>query len=171
MPIAIREGDEDYPALTMANHLLGGGGSSRLWKRIRGSEGLSYDVYATVGWNLYERHSWWIGGAIFAPSNRAKVEAAFREEIARALKDGFTAKELEEGKRALLSVRRLGRAQDGNLAAAWVRNLDLGRTFAYSAQVDARLAALTVDEVNAALRKYLDPGKLVLGVAGDFKDR
>ena len=35
----------------MANHLLGSGGSSRLWKRIREREGLSYNVYSGVSWN------------------------------------------------------------------------------------------------------------------------
>jgi predicted Zn-dependent peptidase len=32
------------------------------------------------------------------------------------------------------------------------------------------LAAVTLAQVNAALRKYVDPAKLVIGVAGDFKD-
>jgi zinc protease len=171
LPVALNDRDDDYPAFMLANYLLGSGGNSRLWKRIRETEGLSYDVYAYVVWNAYERHSSWNGGAIFAPGNRAKVEAAFREEIARALKDGFTAKELEEGKRGLLNYRRLSRAQDGNVAAALARNLDLGRSFAYAGQVDAKLAALTLDQVNAALRKHLDPARLVVGVAGDFKDQ
>lgn len=171
LPVALNDSDDDYPAFMLANYLLGSGGNSRLWKRIRESEGLSYDVYAYVAWNAYERHSSWNGGAIFAPGNRAKVEAAFKEEVARALKDGFTAKELEEGKRGLLNYRRLSRAQDGNVAAALARNLDLGRSFAYAGQVDAKLAALTLEQVNAALRKHLDPGKLVIGVAGDFKDQ
>ena len=168
-PIALQESDVDYAALTMANYLLGNGGNSRLWKRIREMEGLSYDVYSYIAWSQYEKNSWWIGGAIFAPANRAKVEAAFKEEVERALKVGFAAKELEEGKGGLLNFRRLSRAQDGNVADALARNLDLGRTFARSAQVDGELQALTLDQVNAALRKYIDPAKFVIGVAGDFK--
>lgn len=64
----------------------------------------------------------------------------------------------------------LGRSQDGNLAGAWARNLDLGRSFARAAEVDAQLIALTLDQVNIALRKYIDRSRMVLGVAGDFKD-
>ena len=168
-PLALQESDADYAAVMMANYLLGNGGNSRLWKRIRETEGLSYDVYSYIAWNQYEKNSWWIGGAIFAPANRAKVEAAFKEEVARALKDGFAAKELEEGKGGLLNFRRLSRAQDGNVADALARNLDLGRSFARAAQVDGELQALTLDQVNAALRKYIDPDKFVIGVAGDFK--
>ena len=169
LALPVQESDADYAALSMADYLLGDQGNSRLWRRIRERDGLSYSVYSYIAWNAYEPHSRWIGGAIFAPSNRAKVEAAFKEEIERALKDGFTAKELEEGKTGLINFRRLARAQDGTLANALSRNLDLGRTYAFSAQVDSRLQALTLDQVNAALRKYIDPAQFVLGVAGDFK--
>jgi zinc protease len=169
LPLPLNDTDADHPALTLANYLLGSGGNSRLWKRIREREGLSYDVRSSVAWNAHERNSRWRGGAIFAPANRDKVEAAFRDEVARALKDGFTAAELAEGKSGLLNFRRLSRAQDGTLAAQWATYLDLGRSFDYAARIDARLQAATLDEVNAALRKYLDPAKIVWGVAGDFK--
>jgi zinc protease len=168
-PLPLKEGEADYAALALASYLLGNGGNSRLWRRIREQEGLSYDVYAYVDWNAHERNSTWNAGAIFAPANRAKVEAALREEIERALKDGFSEKELAEGKQGLLGFRRLSRSQDRNLAAGWARNLDLGRSFAYAAQIDQQLEALTLAQVNAALRKYVDPAKFVLGVAGDFK--
>jgi zinc protease len=154
----------------MANHLLGSGGNSRLWNRIREKEGLSYDVRSFIGWDQYGTNSWWNASAIYAPANRAKVEAAFKQEVERALKDGFSARELEEGKQGLLNFRTLSRAQDRNVAGGWARNLDLGRSFAFSGQVDAQLKALTLEQVNAALRKYIEPAKFVIGVAGDFKD-
>ena len=159
----------DYPTFTLANRLLGQGGSSRLWLRVREREGLSYDVRTGVDWNPHEPNSMWQASAIFAPQNRAKVEAGFREEVARALKDGFTERELEEAKKGLLSGRALARSQDGNLASALVNNLYLGRTFLVSQQVDEAIARATLAEVNAALRKYLQPEKFVLGFGGDFK--
>jgi len=170
LPLAINERSPDYPALMLANYLLGNGGNSRLWVRIREREGLSYDVYSTIGWDTLDQNSWWIGGAIFAPGNRAKVEAAYREELDRVRRDGFTQKELAEGKQGLLSFRALSRAQDGNLAAGWARNLDLGRSFARAAEVDAQLGQLTLQQVNDALRRHIDPTRIVWGVAGDFKD-
>jgi zinc protease len=166
LPIA--ELDPDYAALMMANYLLGGGGNSRLWKRIREADGLSYDVRSGIGWDSFEANSDWQASAIYAPQNRAKVEAAFREVVAQALKEGFSAEELEAGQRGLLSYRRLGRAQDASVAVALVNNLYLDRTFAVSAKVDRELAALTVEQVNAALRKYLKPDDFVAVYAGDF---
>ena len=51
-------------------------------------------------WNTFEPHSRWQATAIFAPQNQPRVEAALKEEVARALKDGFTQAELDEGRRA-----------------------------------------------------------------------
>lgn len=169
LPLALSDRDPDYPAFTLANHLLGSGGDSRLWNRIRENDGLSYSVYSMVQWSSVEAHSKWMAAANFAPQNRDKVEAAFREEVKRALTDGFTQAEFEAGKRGLLNFRRLGRAQDARLAAGLASNLYLDRTFAVAAQVDAALEQLTLGQVNLALRRYLKPEQFVFGLAGDFK--
>jgi zinc protease len=154
----------------LANYLLGSGGDSRLWKRIREREGLSYGTYSSVAWNNFEPNSLWAGGAIYAPQNRDKVERAFQEEVQRALAEGFSEQEVESGKQALLSYRRLGRAQDAQLAATLAGNLYLGRTFEIAQRVDDALAALKAEQVNAVLRKRLQPAQFVSGVAGDFKN-
>lgn len=170
LPLPLSDTDADFPALMLANHLLGGGGNSRLWVRIREKDGLSYGVYSRISWSQEEANSPWRADAIFAPQNRAKVEVAFKEEIARALKDGFGATELEEGKRGLIASRRLSRAQDGRLAGSLANNLRLDRSFAMSQKIDDALAAATLEQVNAALRKYLLPDSLVLAFGGDFKE-
>ena len=169
--VPLSDSDPDYPALTMANYLFGSGGNSRLWKRVREAQGLSYDVRSSIHWNTHERNSEWSARAIFAPQNRAKVEAAFNEELARSLREGYTAQELAEGQRGLLAYRRLSRAQDGNIAAALAGNLDLDRTFQVSAKVDDALSKLTVQQVNDAWRRHLGQQGPVVVYAGDFKHR
>jgi zinc protease len=169
-PVPLSDRDADYPALTLANYLLGSGGDSRLWNRIREKEGLSYSVYSHVDWNVMEPHSTWAATAIFAPQNLAKVEKALQEEVRKALTEGFTQAELEAGRKGLLNYRRLSRAQDDRLASAWANNLYVGRTFAESARVDEALEALTLEQVNAALRRYVKPEQFVTGVGGDFKE-
>jgi zinc protease len=167
--LPISDGHPDYAALMVANQILGGGGTSRLWKRIRETEGLSYGVGSQMQWSQHEPNSAFYGYAIFAPAVRAKVEVAFRQEIDRALKSGFTATEVDEAKKGLLNQRRLSRAQDAVLAGALASHLNLGRTFASSQKVDEALAALTLEQVNAALRQYIDPQAFVWGFGGDFK--
>jgi zinc protease len=168
-PLPINDTHPDYPALLVANHLLGGDANSRLWSRIREKDGLSYDVRSYVIWNPFELNSRWQASAIFAPQNQPKVEAALREEIARALKDGFTQAELDAGRIGLLNQRRLGRAQDAAVAGALVNNLYLQRRFALQQRNDDAIAALTLAQVNAALRKYIDPARWAVMWAGDFK--
>ncbi|RZU03073.1 M16 family metallopeptidase [Rivibacter subsaxonicus] len=167
--LPVSDGHPDYAALMVANQVIGGGGTSRLWKRIRETEGLSYGVGSQVQWSQHEPNSSFYGYAIFAPQVRTKVEAAFRQELERALKSGFTAAEVDEAKKGLLSQRRLSRAQDSVLAGALANNLNLGRTYATSQKVDEALAALTLEQANAALRKYIDPKAFVWGFGGDFK--
>jgi zinc protease len=169
LAVPLTDNDADYPHFYLANFLLGAGGDSRLWKRVREKEGLSYAVWSGVNWGQQEPHSLWYAGAIFAPANREKVERAVAEEIDRALKDGFSAAEVEAGRQALLNFRRLSRAQDANLAGALVANLELKRSFARAQQVDEAIAKATPEQVNAALRKYLKPAAMAAAVAGDFK--
>ncbi len=169
LPLPINDQHADYPALMMANHLLGSGGNSRLWNRIREKEGLSYNVYSAIQWNAWEPHSMWEAEAIFAPQNRAKVEQAFNEEIKRVLANGFTAEEFESGRQGLLNFRQLTRAQDGRLASAWVSYLYLDRPFTEAERIDQALRQLSLLQVNEVIRKYLKPDQMVMGFAGDFK--
>ena len=169
--IELRDDDPDYPALYVADYILGGGSGmdSRLAERIRQKEGLSYGVGSELSVSSEDRFASWSAYAISAPQNMAKVEAALREELARALKDGFTADEVNAAKSGILQTRVQARAQDGALASGWVGFLHLGRTFEWSKELEGRIKALTPEQVNAALRKYVDPNKLSVVTAGDFK--
>jgi len=97
------------------------------------------------------------------------VELALREELARALQDGFTPAEVESGKKGLLEARRLARTQDGALAGRLSSYLYLGRTFAWDESFEQRIAALTPQQVHDALRRHLEPSRLAVSKAGDFR--
>jgi zinc protease len=169
LALPLSDDHPDHAALLMADYLLGGGGTSRLWTRIRETEGLSYDVRTRTAWGTLDENSVWQASAIFAPQNRAKVEAAFRDELAKAVRDGFTAAELAAAQRAVLNFRRLARAQDDRLATTLAQNVYLGRTMARAAQVDAALGKLTLQQVNEALRRHVDVARAAVVFAGDFK--
>jgi zinc protease len=166
-----RDDDPDYPALYVANYILGGGAGldSRLGNRLRQKEGLSYGAGSGVAVPSVDRAATWTAYAIAAPQNIPKVEAAFREEVARAVKEGFTPEELANAKSGILQQRLQNRAQDGTLAGAWAALLHLDRTFAFSRAFEDRLAALTVDDVNAALRRHIDLARVTIVKAGSFR--
>jgi len=169
LPLALSDTDPDYPALTLAIHVLGGGEfGSRLNARIRQKDGLSYGVGAGLQASSFEPVGAISFDAIFAPQNRARVEAGFDEELARFVKDGITPAELAEAKQAILAQRNTSRSSDASVASNWTFKLDQGRTFAWSADQDAKLAALTLDQVDAAIRKWIAPARIDWSVAGTF---
>ena len=88
--------------------------------------------------------------------------------VARASKDGFGAQEIADGKRALLQERRLERTRDGTLSETLVQQEYVGRTFAFSGEIDRAIEALTPEQVTAVLRKYVKPDSFAYFFAGDF---
>jgi zinc protease len=167
--LKIRDDNPDYPALLLGNYMLGGGFlNSRLAARIRQKEGLSYGVGSGINISAFDEYGRFTASAIYAPQNVDKLEAAFKDEIARMLKDGFTAEEVEAAKSGFLQSRQVSRAQDNELAGRMNNYLFIGRTLQWDADLDAKLRALTPDQIVAAMRRHIDPSKITIVKAGDF---
>ncbi|MBD2753882.1 M16 family metallopeptidase [Spirosoma validum] len=172
MQFPLRDDDPEFPALAMANYILGEGMlNSRLATRIRVKDGLSYGVGSYVYADDNDKVANFGSYAIYNPENGEKFDNAFKEEILRMAKDGVTADEVKAAKSAMLQERQLDRSQDGSLANKWAQYLTKkeGRSFTYDADYDKKLEALTPDQINAVLKKYLDYGKLTMVKAGDFE--
>ena len=169
MNFRMQDTDPAYPAFLVADYLLGGSPlESRLAVRLRQKEGLSYQVQAASSTSPREPVTHWMAVAVSNPVNADKVQAGFADEVARALSAGFTADEVSKAKNVILQSRRVQRANDALLASTIDNELALGRTMQFDADLDARIAAVTPDAVNAALRQAIDPAKIVMIKAGDF---
>jgi zinc protease len=167
---ALTDSDPDYPALEIADFLFGGGTlSSRLGNRVRQKEGLSYGVRSQFQANAQDKSARFSIFAICNPLNIAKVDKAISEELDKLLKEGVQETELAEAQESFLKQRQVQRANDLMLSSALAEKLFLGRTFEYDAELEKKIAALKPEEVNAAVRKYFAPEKLVIIHAGDFK--
>ena len=171
--LPLRVTDADYPALLTANRIFGGGAlKSRLGDRIRQKEGLSYGVSSGIRADDSREGKDDAGSfsiqAIAAPQNMAKVEAAVREELTRLVKDGITEEELRDAVSGILTERQQGRAEDGSVAGMLADQLYFGRDMQFTAELDAKYQALTLDQVNTAIRKHLKPDALSVYLAGDF---
>ncbi len=167
--LPITDSHADFVALTLANHIFGRGPDSRLWMRVREKEGLSYDVRSVLDVPVRDQGATLSFSAIFAPSNQPRVEQALNEELARSLKDGFTQAELDTARNGLLRLRALARAQDGGLVERIAGQLYNDRRFAREQQIDDAIRQLTLVQVNAAWRRHVDPAKLAVAWAGDFR--
>jgi len=165
----VRDDDPDYPALSIANFMFGGGFlNSRLAMRLRQKDGLSYGTSSQLQISSLDKSGAFIANAIYAPQNAAKLEAAFTEELARVLKDGFTGEELETARAGWLQGRAVARSQDQQLASRMANDLFLERTLKWDADLERKVAALTVDQINTAVRKHVSLDALTIVKAGDF---
>jgi zinc protease len=169
MPVRMSDEDPDYPAMVLANYILGGSPGSRLFSRIRDKEGLSYGVRSQFGAPAKEDRATFMASIISAPQNAPKAEASFLDEIRHTVRDGFTAEEVAAAKKSLLEIQTVSRSQDQGLVRLLANRGRFDRTLQFDAQMESRIAALTAEQVSAAFRKHIDPAGLTIVEAGDFK--
>jgi zinc protease len=167
--VKMRDDNPDYAAFTLGNFMLGGGFlNSRLATRIRQKDGLSYGVGSSFGAGPLDESGTFFANAIYAPENVTKLEAAFKEEIEKVVTTGFTADEVEQAKAGWLLNRKRGRGSDAALAGNLSNHLFVTRTFAWEDDLDKKVQALTVDQINMAMKKFMSPSKISIVKAGDF---
>ena len=161
--------DPDYAAMVLANYIYGGSAGSRLFSRIRDKEGLSYGVNSQFQAPAKQDSALFIVFAICAPENAPKVEASLKDELARTVKDGFTADEFAAAKKSWLQERMVQRSQDQFLAGLLGQREFYGRTTRFDEALEAKVGALTAQQVSEAFRRHVDPAAMSYVKAGDFK--
>lgn len=169
--VRLSDGDADYPAMAIATEILGGGFlKSRLAERLRQKDGITYGVFTSLDVSPADSAGAISTIGIYAPENLARMQGGFREELDRFLKDGVTAEELEAAKTGWLRARQQTYANDDELVNEIIARRRWNRTFTgYDAVLEQRVQALTVAQVNDAIRRYLDPKQTVIIRAGDFE--
>jgi zinc protease len=165
----MRDDNPDYPALVLGNYILGGGFlNSRLAVRIRQKEGLSYGVGSSFSAGSLDNIGTFFANAIYAPENAEKLEAAFKEEIQKVITEGFTGEEVAAAKTGWLQGRTVTRAQDASLAGTLNNYLFVKRDLKWDEEYEKKIAALTPEQINTAMKKYLKPEMINIVKAGDF---
>ncbi len=166
----INEDDEDAIALEVANWILGGGTglSNRIIDRLRQKEGLSYGAGSGVRIPTFGNNGAFAARAIVAPQNLLKAEASLKDVIEKAVKEGFTELEVEEAKKGIIQSSQVARAQDRFLASSWQKKLDTNRDWNYNKDREEKIKKLTLEQVNAALAKYVKPEEITFVLAGDM---
>ncbi len=161
--------DPEYPAMVVGNYALGAAPlASRLSIRVRGKEGLSYGVSSRVSASSLEPNGRFTLFAITNPMNMSKVDAIMGEEVSKFLKEGMSASELEEAKKAYVQAQRVARGSDAALAGQLASGLRSGQTFEYYAELEKRIEALQPADIKKAFDLLVDPKNLVIIQAGDL---
>ncbi len=167
--LALNGDDADYGALLIGNYMLGGGFlNSRLSTRIRQKEGISYGVGSFIQPGEMDKVGAFGAYAIYNPDNSEKFMNAFKEEIEKVLKDGFTEQELKDAKSGFLQSQNVNRSDDNYLRSKLNTNLYIGRTMKWNIDIENKIKNISVAEVNVAMKKWIDLNKVIYVQAGDF---
>jgi zinc protease len=162
------QNDPDYAAMVLASYMFGEPITSRVSNRIRNKEGLSYGANARIAIPTEGDASTLTVTVSLNPAVGPKVEQCFFEELQKVYKDGFTAAEVAEAKKAVLDARTLNRSTDAALMAFLASHEQLDRPLKWDADVEMKIASLTPEQINAAFRKHIDPAAMTIVKAGDF---
>ncbi|HEX3474914.1 MAG TPA: pitrilysin family protein [Kofleriaceae bacterium] len=168
--VDMKDDDPDAPAMAAADFALGGGGFiSRLVDRLRQKDGLSYFAFSSFQLDSLDPVGSFVAAGALNPENAKKGMAAMVEEIARLTSGGITATELTTVKSGLQQAFDRNLSNDLFVLNLLHDGLYLDRKLDFWAKRNAAIAALTPDQVNAAVKRHLKPDSLVKITTGDRK--
>jgi zinc protease len=166
-PSGMRYKDPDALPLRVGTAILGSGFTGRLMGIVRDREGLTYSISAAVSEDSIVDGRWDIS-ASFAPALLEKGIASTRRELERWWKDGVTDEELTARKQGLVGGYRVGLSTTAGLANAILTDLQRGYDVSRLEEFPDAVNALTREQVNSAIKKHLNPNRMVLIEAGSI---
>jgi zinc protease len=163
----------DYPALLIANEMLGSGGflTSRIPTRLREKEGISYGAGSYMSVPVSNDVASWGWYAFFNPTKKNDVNKALKEEVNKAVKDGFTEEEFKSNLNSWLTSRKTNLGTDGALMGLVNQQLQYGVPLEDYDALETKVKALKVNQVNDVLKKYISEDKMTSVFAGDFNKK
>jgi zinc protease len=158
--------DADVLPLRLGTRILGSGGfTSRLMSSVRDKEGLTYGISAAMSNDAFADGDWRLK-ADFAPSLLDKGLASTRRELDSWRAVGVTDAELKRAKSEIAGGYQVGLATTGGMAGTILLMLNRGMPLAFVDEYPARIGAISREQVNAAIKKHVDPARMTLVKAG-----
>jgi zinc protease len=160
--------DPDYEATIIANAVLGQSAlASRIGRRVRDTEGLSYSLFSRYAF-MEDTAGLWFVNVNVAPQNVAKALKSTREEIDKYAREGASDEEVALQKTFFAGNYRVNLGSNGGIADALVTAERHGFGPSYLDSYPRRIAAVSTADVNAALKKHFFADRLHVIVAGDL---
>ncbi|GFE78158.1 peptidase M16 [Steroidobacter agaridevorans] len=165
--LGIERNSDDYFAMLVMNHILGGGPASRLFMNLREDKGYTYGVYSSFTGTTFP-------GVVVASTDvrTAVTEGAMHEldfELQRIANEPVTERELTNARRALIGRFALSLDSPlslmGNLATQKIYRLPADYWDTYPQRVEA----ITPADIQRVAKKYYDRGQLQIIAVGDAK--
>jgi len=161
----LRYNETDTLALRVGTAVLGSGFTGRLMANVRDKEGLTYGIGSFVGNDTFTDGDWRIQ-ANFAPALLDKGIESTKRQLVEWSKNGVTDAELAQRKTDLAGTYKVGLSTTSGMAGTILTTINRDLPISFIDEYPARVAALTTAQVNGAIKKHLDPEKMVLVKAG-----
>ncbi len=164
-----RRDDKDYFALQLMSEILGGGFSSRLFRRVRTELGLAYAVSASWG------AGWDRPGTFLIVCNtksESTVQAAkeILKEVRGIAEEPVREEELRVAKEGILNSFIFNFDSKAKLVQRLMAYDYYGYPKDFLAQFKANIEKVTIEEILRAAKANIHPDKIVLLAVGREKD-
>lgn len=160
-----RRKSPDYMAASLGNSVLGQFGMmGRIGGVVREKSGLAYYAYSSLHAGTGPG-SWEVTAGV-NPSNVGKALGLIEKELRRFVKSGVTKEELADSQANYIGRLPLSLESNNGMVSAIlnIHRYDLGMD--YYQRYESLVRSVTRDDVLEAARKYIDPDRLVIAVAG-----
>lgn len=163
--LGIERTSPDYFAVLMANRVLGGGPSGRLFLNLREDKGYTYGAYSSFGGSRFK--GTWVSSSEVRTDVTEGAMKEFMFELNRLRDDKVPAEELENAKRAIVGSFALSLEQPQSLLQNIITQKLYNLPADYWDTYPQKVAAITADEVQRVAQKYIDLGHLQVVAVGD----
>jgi len=170
VPIGIDRKHPDYYALTVGNYILGGNFAARLMQTVRDQKGLTYGIYSSIRGVADGSDGYWNVWGTFAPNLLKDGTEATIEQI-KLWVNNVTEDELNAKKETITGSYKVGLATTGGLAGQILTNTERGYPDSMLDEYPAIINGLTLNQVKAAIKKYVSPDRLVIVAAGSIDEK
>ncbi len=163
--IGLQQDEKDYLPLNVGNYILGGNFSARLMSTVRDNEGLTYGIGSLITGQTYADGAWYTR-AYFNPDLCKRGLESTQKQIALWLDKGVSEEELKAKKTTMTGVYKVALSTTGGMAGQLLSIAQRGIKMNFLDEYPDKINALTLDEVNGAIKKYIKPENLHVVVAG-----
>jgi zinc protease len=157
--------DPDFMKLYLLNHIIGGDTSSRLWKEIREKRGLAY--YVGTGLGALDKLKL-LSGSLGSETTKVNSAIQLVQQVWQEVKkDGVTQTELDNAKAYMIGAFPMNFTSSISIANVLHSYQRYGLNPDYMQKRAEIINAITLQDINAFARKFIDPNKLVFTIAGN----
>jgi zinc protease len=159
--------DADYIPFYIANYTLGAGFAGRLMQTVRDIDGLTYSISSKLGGNSTIGGYWFVN-ASFNPTLFQKGLGATMVQVDKWVKDGITEEELQNKKTNVIGSFKVGMATTIGVARTILSFVERGLEPSYIEQYPKDIEKVTLQQVNDAIKKYIQLDKMIIVKSGSI---